>query len=300
MGQQEYSNRDLPQNITINLGSDHKRSFFDRHFAALLSAIGVISAAVVAGIYTKNTNENNEPLPDFDLITDPITVGETVKFYVPESSDSSYVLKIADVNSDKEAMAAFRDPNGIFYVWVPPESGEYFAELTLTTNDNQQFEKSLQFEVFEAIVTATVTDPFEGPESEPGLDPDPAPDPDLNQDTEPEPVPTPNLQPKQETQLKTTSQTFDRKIGNNGSCTERNVSRNYELCLAPEFEVSDWTGRYQSNRNGSARVERHPSKSYCVVLNLRYSDSGRGLLGDCKGNGWVDYSVTVNGRKKPA
>lgn len=93
------------------------------------------------------------------------------------------------------------------------------------------------------------------------------------------------------------SQAFNRRIGNDGSCTERNVRGDYDLCLAEGFAVANWTGAYRSARNGSATVERHGTRPNCVVLRLHYSDSGRSPLGDCKGNGWVDYDVTVNGTR---
>jgi hypothetical protein len=98
----------------------------------------------------------------------------------------------------------------------------------------------------------------------------------------------------------TVSQKFNERIGNDGSCTERNVTKSVDLCLAEGVRVTDWTGTYRSVRNGSASVTRHPDRTNCVRLDMRYSDSGRSLLGDCRGNGWVDYSLTVNGTTAPA
>jgi hypothetical protein len=95
------------------------------------------------------------------------------------------------------------------------------------------------------------------------------------------------------------SQAFNRRIGNNGSCTESNVVQRYDLCLREGATVTDWSGGYHSVRNGSAAVARKDGSPNCVVLELRYSDSGRSVLGDCRGNGWVDYNVTVNGRAAP-
>jgi hypothetical protein len=90
---------------------------------------------------------------------------------------------------------------------------------------------------------------------------------------------------------------FNRRIGNDGSCTERNVREDYELCPGEGFTVTDWTGAYRRVRNGSAAVERHGTRPNCVLVRLHDSDSGRGPLGDCQGKGWVDYDVTVNGKR---
>jgi hypothetical protein len=98
----------------------------------------------------------------------------------------------------------------------------------------------------------------------------------------------------------TVSQQFNERIGNNGSCTERNVTKSVELCLAEGVRLTDWTGVYRSVRNGSASVSRSPDRKNCVRLDMRYSDSGRSILGDCRGNGWVDYNLTLNGTTAPA
>jgi hypothetical protein len=93
------------------------------------------------------------------------------------------------------------------------------------------------------------------------------------------------------------SQRFQHRIGDGSSCTERNVQRTFDLCLPEPYSVIDWSVSPQSVRNGAGDVARHPSLANCVVLTLRYSDSGRGVFGDCRGNGWADYAVTVNGRR---
>lgn len=115
----------------------------------------------------------------------------------------------------------------------------------------------------------------------------PAPTPETSEvePAPPPPAPAPTI----------VSQQFNERIGNNGSCTERNVTRSVLLCLAEGVRVTDWTGAYRSVRNGSASVVRDPDRQNCVRLDMRYSDSGRSVLGDCRGNGWVDYNLTLNG-----
>ncbi len=112
---------------------------------------------------------------------------------------------------------------------------------------------------------------------------------------EPEPEPEPE-QPL--TVPEKTTQTFRRTIGDDSSCTESNVRRVYELCLAEEYVVERWEGRPLSERNASAEVVRDTSKDNCVSLTLSYSDSGRNFIGDCQGNGWIDYEVDVTGLRK--
>ena len=97
---------------------------------------------------------------------------------------------------------------------------------------------------------------------------------------------------------KTVSETFVAEISNSGSCTEENVRRNEQYCLASTYKVTDFTGTYLTVNNGSATVRRTPDNDSCIVVSLQYSDKGRGLLGDCRGNGWVKYSVRVNGVEK--
>jgi hypothetical protein len=36
----------------------------------------------------------------------------------------------------------------------------------------------------------------------------------------------------------------------------------------------------------------------CRHFTLSYSDSGRNLVGECRGNGWVDHTVVLNGRRR--
>lgn len=91
------------------------------------------------------------------------------------------------------------------------------------------------------------------------------------------------------------SQVFNRRIGNDGSCTETNVRQTYELCLVEGSRITSFDERENSARNGSGSVTLIEEKPNCVSLYLQYSDSGRSILGDCRGNGWVDYTVTLNG-----
>ncbi len=116
----------------------------------------------------------------------------------------------------------------------------------------------------------------------------------------PTPLPTPASSPASGVPSppslpRTVSQDFQRRIGDDSSCTERNQVGEFMLCLSDRYRVLNWTERANSVRNGSASVDRDPQRANCVKLTLRYSDSGRGPLGDCRGNGWADYTITVNG-----
>ena len=259
---------ELPQNITIHVAGDNERSFFDRHFGALLGAGGVVAAALVAGAYSQN--ETTVDLkPEFALVTPEPTLGEPVRFTVNESGEASYRLRIAQVEGDAVVATAeaTSEQEGMFYVWTPSVIGPHVAKLTLEQINGRQSGKSILFNVAPVAPTDPVANTaavIEVPE-----------------------------EPERQ------SQTFAYAIGNPGSCTEKNVTRSYNVCLAPDFEIVDWKGRYQSERNGTAAMERDPSRANCAILTLSYSDSGLGILGDCKGNGWVDYAVTLNGIRKP-
>lgn len=95
------------------------------------------------------------------------------------------------------------------------------------------------------------------------------------------------------------AETFERRIGNNGSCTEENVQQTYELCLRPGAAIEKIDESYISVRNGQGSTRRIADKPNCVELSLSYSDSGRDFVGSCRGNGWVDYRVTLHGIDTP-
>lgn len=93
------------------------------------------------------------------------------------------------------------------------------------------------------------------------------------------------------------TKTFVRQIGNPGSCSEVSVTKDFDVCLAEGFKVVDWKLTDRGTRSGGASTDEHPVRKNCAVLTLTYSDSGLGFFGDCKGNGWVNYSVELIGTK---
>lgn len=250
----------LPQNISIHVEGSSPRGFFDRHFGAVLGAAGILGAAVLTGIYKEN-EAVTEPVPEFEIATQKPATGRPVRFMINELSDYSYTLRVAAVAGDGEAEEAQRDADGVFYTWIPQQDGAYVAELTVRDSNGGGSEKTRK------LLVRSPTD---------------AAHPVARS------IDAPSL----------LSQTFTHRIGDNSSCSEKNATRAFDLCLRRQYSVVDWSGTYQSVRNGTASVERHPSQSSCVVLTLQYSDSGRGIFGDCKGNGWVDYAVTLNGQRK--
>lgn len=87
-------------------------------------------------------------------------------------------------------------------------------------------------------------------------------------------------------------------IGDDSSCTENNVARTTPICLGAGATATGYTGpSVTSARNGSASVAVGSPTLDCGNLVLQYSDSGRNLVGDCKGNGWVSASTTIVGTR---
>ena len=85
---------------------------------------------------------------------------------------------------------------------------------------------------------------------------------------------------------------------NDGSCTERNKRRSVPICLGSGAIATGFSGpHYHSVNNGGASIELGQPKPDCATMKMVYSDSGRGPLGDCKGNGWVRASFTVIGKR---
>ena len=281
----EKEKQQLPQNISISLGDKEKRSFLDRHFGSLAGVFGAILAATVAALLSHNLAEV-QYVPQFELVAERPVVNSPVKFTVVNIDGILTELSIAKLDGPESAEreTVIEEENGILHSWSTENAGNYVAELKLIDNRTGFLKKpsgkiiseaNLRFEVYESsdpILTAADTSTATT-----------------------EPAEIQNDVPEKKNNV---TQRFTDQIGNNGSCTESNISKQQEFCLAREYRVVDWEGSYISVNNGSANVQRSQRSDSCVVLTMQYSDSGRGIFGDCKGNGWVNYQVVVNGIEK--
>ncbi|HEY0685080.1 MAG TPA: hypothetical protein VGD45_22265 [Steroidobacter sp.] len=92
------------------------------------------------------------------------------------------------------------------------------------------------------------------------------------------------------------SQVFSRQAGNAGSCVEDKVAASFDLCLEPGCAVTNWEEMPMEGQNYSFSVERDESMLNCVRLTLKYSDYGPDSRGQCRGHGYINMKVRLNGR----
>ena len=91
------------------------------------------------------------------------------------------------------------------------------------------------------------------------------------------------------------TQTQRHRIGNSGSCTEKNVNAAWPVCLPIGAKITYHTLGIHSIARGRAWAELGNPTPNCAMLRATYSDGGRRTFGDCRGNGWVDAELTVVG-----
>jgi V8-like Glu-specific endopeptidase len=95
------------------------------------------------------------------------------------------------------------------------------------------------------------------------------------------------------------SSTFRHAIGNDNSCTEEEVRREFVETIDGFTTITSYEGPqyHTQNNNGQAWVEMHKPNMQSVTAVYFYSDRGRDFVGNCRGNGWVDASFTIYGLK---
>ncbi|WP_299770854.1 serine protease [uncultured Tateyamaria sp.] len=99
------------------------------------------------------------------------------------------------------------------------------------------------------------------------------------------------------TEEKELSQKFSFDVGNESSCTEGWTTREYSACLPIGSQLDHVDGPLviSAGNDGRSWFEYDAMRENCVTLFYGYSDRGRDLVGNCRGNGWISASYELRG-----
>ena len=274
-----------PRAVTVQLLKDDP-PFFDRHFAALLGLIGALVVAI-GGVLPQMLNAEKDAFGELELSPSNPSPAQGEELVITISrTQEDMGMEIIRIDRPAAKPLEAKIANGTSFSWKAPEAGEYrlFAVkggdciVTLLC-------PRMRSQPLELSVTVAQPDPV-----------------DTNKDKGSEiiepPDPVPTKQAQEPVLTEKIEQVFRKRISNPNSCTEGRVNREFPLCLPEGSRVVDFAARSISARNGSGTVVPFPGRSNCMLLRLTYRDSGRGVFGDCKGNGWVEYEVTLTGERE--